>query len=97
MWGWKRRHTVKNWGVTIKHADNALKSDREIAYAAVKEDGWAIEHLPIELQNDKIDLYSSIDETSFQNTLLYLKYVGEGIFVKIKNGILLFFSFEIFF
>ena len=43
----------------------------------------------LELQNDKTDIYSSIDESSFTNTLMYLyDYVGEGIFVKIKNGIL---------
>ena len=43
----------------------------------------------IELQNEKMDMYPLIDENSFYNTLTYLyETIGEGIFVKIKNGIL---------
>ena len=51
-----------------------LKSDMEIAYAAVNEDGWAIEHLPFKLQNDKELILKAME-----NDWTSLKFVSEKL------------------
>jgi hypothetical protein len=58
----------------LKKIMDELKSDMEIAYAAVNEDGWAIEHLPFKLQNDKELILKAME-----NDWTSLKFVSEKL------------------
>ena len=70
-------------------ASHSIYKENKKALSLVKNNKKVDRRSFVELQDEKMDIYPIIDEESFENTLSYLyRVIGEGIFVKIKNNIL---------
>ena len=68
---------VKENGEAIRRVSDRLKHNKEIALAAVQDNGFSLEHLPEEFQNDEDIVFEAVKDAGRA-----LKYAG----AKLKNN-----------